>query len=163
MLKGHDKYARNQFYFSSNKFLEPPFPITTMVRSLYTIVDDVQQTLWTIFHFLTAHYFSQIQSPNLASYTMKNIVILGGSYSGISTAHRILKQGGKTEPFKITLVSPNTEFYWSMGSPRGIIPGQSAMRRSSVPSRLDLANTQERNVSSLLQQRRVLIWRRDVL
>ena len=55
---------------------------------------------------------------------MKNIVILGGSYAGISTSHRLLKQSAKTGPFKITLVSPNTHFYWSMASARGLVPGQ---------------------------------------
>ncbi|TVY42018.1 Oxidoreductase [Lachnellula subtilissima] len=55
---------------------------------------------------------------------MKHIVILGGSYAGVSTAHRILKHAAKTGPFKITLVSPNTHFYWNMASPRALIPGQ---------------------------------------
>ncbi|KAG9239537.1 hypothetical protein BJ875DRAFT_414260 [Amylocarpus encephaloides] len=55
---------------------------------------------------------------------MENIVILGGSYAGISTAHRILKQASKTGHFKITLVSPNTDLYWNMASPRGILPDQ---------------------------------------
>jgi len=55
---------------------------------------------------------------------MKDILILGGSYAGISTAHRILKQSSKLQSFKITLVSPDTHFYWSMASPRGIVPGQ---------------------------------------
>ena len=54
---------------------------------------------------------------------MKNIVILGGSYGGVSTAHRILKQPLSTHPFKITLVSPNTHVYWNMASPQGLIPG----------------------------------------
>jgi NADH dehydrogenase FAD-containing subunit len=55
---------------------------------------------------------------------MKNIIILGGSYAGISTAHRILKQAPKTELFKITLVSPDTHFYWNMASPRAVVPGK---------------------------------------
>jgi len=58
---------------------------------------------------------------------MKNIIILGGSYAGVSTAHRLLKQAtksGVTVTFKITLVSPNTHLYWNMASPRGILPGQ---------------------------------------
>jgi NADH dehydrogenase FAD-containing subunit len=55
---------------------------------------------------------------------MKKIVILGGSYAGISTAHRLLKQVNKASPFKITLVSPSSDMYWNMASPRGIIPGK---------------------------------------
>ena len=84
----------------------------------------VQSTLSTIFHFLTASYFKQGPNPNLSPRAMNNIVILGGSFAGISTAHRVLKQAGKTAPFKITLVSPNTHFYWSMASTRGLVPGQ---------------------------------------
>ncbi|KAK7418779.1 hypothetical protein QQX98_003797 [Neonectria punicea] len=55
---------------------------------------------------------------------MKNIVILGASYAGINTAHRILKQAAKTGPLKITLVSPNTHLYWNMASPRALLPGK---------------------------------------
>ncbi|KAF1845718.1 FAD/NAD(P)-binding domain-containing protein [Cucurbitaria berberidis CBS 394.84] len=55
---------------------------------------------------------------------MKNIVILGGSYAGVSTAHRILKNAAKVGSLKITLVSPNTHFYWNFASPRGMLPGQ---------------------------------------
>lgn len=55
---------------------------------------------------------------------MKNIVILGGSYAGISTAHRLLKQYAKLEPFRVTIVSPNTHFYWNMAAPRGVLPEQ---------------------------------------
>jgi apoptosis-inducing factor 2 len=54
----------------------------------------------------------------------RNILILGGSYAGVSTAHQLLKQQAKTGPFKITMVSPQTHFYWSMASPRGIIQGE---------------------------------------
>ncbi|MCJ1400479.1 hypothetical protein MMC11_003685 [Xylographa trunciseda] len=64
---------------------------------------------------------------------MKHIVILGGSYAGISTAHRILKQAAKIGPLKITLVSPNTHFYWSMASPRGVVPGQLADEKLFQP------------------------------
>ncbi|CZR59432.1 uncharacterized protein PAC_09324 [Phialocephala subalpina] len=53
---------------------------------------------------------------------MKHILILGGSYAGISTAHRLLKSAPKSS-MKITLVSPNTHFYWSMASCRAAIPG----------------------------------------
>ncbi|KAF8847880.1 FAD/NAD(P)-binding domain-containing protein [Acephala macrosclerotiorum] len=53
---------------------------------------------------------------------MKHILILGGSYAGVSTAHRLLKSAPKSS-IKITLVSPNTHFYWSMASCRAVIPG----------------------------------------
>ncbi|TVY88774.1 Oxidoreductase [Lachnellula willkommii] len=77
-----------------------------------------------VFHFLTANYFRQIPDSTSEIRTMKHIVILGGSYAGVSTAHRILKHAAKTGPFKITLVSPNTHFYWNVASPRALIPGQ---------------------------------------
>lgn len=54
----------------------------------------------------------------------RTIVILGGSYGGISTAHRLLKQSAKTGEVKIILVSPSTHIYWNIASPRGIVPGQ---------------------------------------
>lgn len=62
--------------------------------------------------------------PSVDKPAMKNIVILGASYAGISTAHRILKQASKTDQFKVTIVSPNTHFYWNMASPRGVLPGK---------------------------------------
>lgn len=54
---------------------------------------------------------------------MKTVVILGGSYGGISTAHRIFKQA-KINPVKIILVSPNTHHYWNIAGPRALVPGQ---------------------------------------
>lgn len=57
---------------------------------------------------------------------MTNIIILGGSYAGISAAHQILKQSSNTTAgtIKITLVTPNTHLYWNLAAPRGILPGQ---------------------------------------
>lgn len=83
-----------------------------------------QQAIVILFHFITAHYFQEMPDPKLSSRTMKNIVILGGSYAGVSSAHRILKQSSKLGPFKITLVSPDTDLYWNIASARGIVPGQ---------------------------------------
>jgi len=48
---------------------------------------------------------------------MKQVLILGGSYAGVSTAHRLLKQAPK-DSVSITLVSPNSEMYWNIASPR---------------------------------------------
>ncbi|KAI1170088.1 hypothetical protein F4777DRAFT_145876 [Nemania sp. FL0916] len=58
---------------------------------------------------------------------MKHIVIVGGSFGGVSTAHRFLKQAAKEIPsdsFKVTLVSRDSDLYWSVAAPRGLIPGQ---------------------------------------
>ncbi|PON24162.1 hypothetical protein TGAM01_v206850 [Trichoderma gamsii] len=57
---------------------------------------------------------------------MKNIVILGGSYAGVAAAHQLLKQPAKTGELKVTLVTPNTHFYWNVAAPRGLLPGQIA-------------------------------------
>jgi NADPH-dependent 2,4-dienoyl-CoA reductase/sulfur reductase-like enzyme len=93
--------------------------------SLLLAADAFQIGLSFVFHLLTANYFKETHSPpSPMIQTMKNIVILGGNFGGVSTAHRILKQAAKTGPFKITLVSPESHFYWSLASPRAIIPGQ---------------------------------------
>jgi NADH dehydrogenase FAD-containing subunit len=55
---------------------------------------------------------------------MKTIVILGGSYAGITTAHQILNYAPKTASFKVIIVSPNTHLYWNMAAARGILPDQ---------------------------------------
>lgn len=53
----------------------------------------------------------------------QNIVILGGSHAGISTAHRLLKStSASMSQVKITLVTPNTHHYWNLASPRAILP-----------------------------------------
>lgn len=106
--------------------------ITIMLNVLRLAATKFQPGFITIFHLITAGYFRRMDQRSTATGTepqkMKSIVILGGSYAGVSTAHRILKQANKSAtaatPFKITLVSPNSHFYWSMASPRGVLPGQ---------------------------------------
>ena len=92
----------------------------------------LHQAAATVIQFLRGNYLESTQSLSPKSHEMKNIVILGGSYAGISTAHRILKQA-KTSSFKISLVSPNTHLYWNVASPRGILPGQLADDRLFLP------------------------------
>jgi NADH dehydrogenase FAD-containing subunit len=57
---------------------------------------------------------------------MKHIVIIGGSFTGVGTAHRFLKSVSKstTVSYKVTLVSRDTHFFWNVAAPRGLIPGQ---------------------------------------
>lgn len=57
---------------------------------------------------------------------MKHIIIVGGQYTGVGTAHRFLKEAkNKTNvPFKVTLVSCDSHFYWNIASPRGLVPGR---------------------------------------
>ena len=95
-----------------------------MLYALRLVASALQQAITIVFNFLTGNSFQQIHDPSLASQTMKNVVILGGSYAGVSTAHRILKQAKRLGPFNITLVSPDTHFYWSMASSRALVPGQ---------------------------------------
>jgi NADH dehydrogenase FAD-containing subunit len=79
-----------------------------------------------IFHFFAGNYFLQTADPTLISkpQTMKNIVILGGSYVGITAAHGILKQASKAGPLKVILVSPSTHHYGNMAAARGILLDQ---------------------------------------
>src|ERR1700712_1445702 len=56
-----------------------------------------------------------------------DIVILGGSYAGISVAHRFLRKTihelqktPKAPRYRIVLVSPNDHLFWNVGAPRAI-------------------------------------------
>lgn len=95
-----------------------------MIYILRLLANTLQKGLIALVHLLTINYFAELPLPDLASRPMKNIVILGGSFAGLSSAHRILKQSARTGPVKITLVSPNTHFYWNVAAPRTIVPGQ---------------------------------------
>jgi NADH dehydrogenase FAD-containing subunit len=61
---------------------------------------------------------------------MKSILILGGSFGGVSTAHRLLK---KNPDVKVTLVSPNDSLFWNIAGPRGIVPGGFADEKLFAP------------------------------
>lgn len=57
-----------------------------------------------------------------------DIVILGGSFAGISAAHHFLKDTidrlritRKAPSYRVILVSPSTHIYWNIGAPRGIV------------------------------------------
>jgi apoptosis-inducing factor 2 len=106
-----------------------------MTQILHFVANTFSQTINTIFHFVTGRYFQQTADPNLVSKSqnMKNIVILGGSYAGITAAHGILKHAAKTELFKVTLVSPSTHHYGNMASARGIVPDQFTDDQLFVP------------------------------
>lgn len=63
-----------------------------------------------------------------------NIVVLGGSFAGLSVAHNFLKKivdqlgTTRTAPrYRLVLVSPSTHLYWNIGAPRALIS------RSLVP------------------------------
>ena len=68
-----------------------------------------------------------------------NIVILGGSYSGLAVAHGLLKalpdlktQTGKS--YKVTMISNSTHFWFSVGAPRAMfIPYPKDIMDSFIP------------------------------
>ncbi|CAJ0546470.1 Ff.00g010970.m01.CDS01 [Fusarium sp. VM40] len=52
------------------------------------------------------------------------VVILGGGFSGIGTAHKLLKHTKPKVPtLRIILVSRSTHHYWNIASVRGVLPG----------------------------------------
>jgi NADH dehydrogenase FAD-containing subunit len=110
------------------------FPLSSVSLSLPIMV-YILHLASNVFHFFTGHYFQQTADPILSSkpQTMKNIVILGGSYTGITAAHGILKQASKTGPFMVTLVSPSTHHYGNMAAARGILPDQFTDDQLFVP------------------------------
>ncbi|RDW73543.1 hypothetical protein BP6252_07450 [Coleophoma cylindrospora] len=115
--------ARN--YSSSYTYSRELYIEKTMLNIFQFAADTIRQATKIAFQLLTGTYIAApISDSTLAPRTMKHIVILGGSIAGISTAHRLLKKASKAAPFKITLVSPNTHFYWNVASPRGLIPGE---------------------------------------
>jgi NAD(P)H-nitrite reductase large subunit len=106
-----------------------------MVHILHLAVNTFPQAIISVFHFVTGYYFQQTIDPSLTStsQTRKNIVILGGSYAGITAAHGILKHTAKAGLFKITLVSPSTHHYGNMAAARGILPDQFTDDQLFVP------------------------------
>lgn len=68
-----------------------------------------------------------------------NIVILGGSYSGLAVAHGLLKAlpGLKTQTgnsFKVTMITNSTHFWFSVGAPRAMfIPYPKDVMDSFIP------------------------------
>ena len=61
------------------------------------------------------------------------LVVLGSVY-GLSLAHYALKLASPKVPgLKVILVTPDTHFYWSWGSPRAIVPGNGFAEKLFVP------------------------------
>jgi apoptosis-inducing factor 2 len=58
--------------------------------------------------------------------TSHDIVIIGASFGGLATAHRLFLKVLPTlkhtkVAYKITIISPNTQFYWNCGAPRTLV------------------------------------------
>lgn len=94
------------------------------------IIQALTSFFTTLFHLLTARIYQQRHPlPSPSDLKMKHIVIIGGSFAGVGTAHRILKQAAAAKsphvgPFKVTLVSRDSHFYWNIAAPRAVVPGQ---------------------------------------
>lgn len=55
---------------------------------------------------------------------VKNVVILGAGWAGLPLAHKLLKYTAPKTNIKVTLVSPNSHFFWNVAATRGIIRGE---------------------------------------
>lgn len=54
---------------------------------------------------------------------VKTVVVLGASLGGLPTAHHLLKHTAPlVKDLKVILVAPNSDFYWSLASVRGLLP-----------------------------------------
>lgn len=80
--------------------------------------------------YVLRNWFSNPKQSQLSLENMKSILVLGGSFAGVSTAHRILK---KNPDVKITLVSPTDSVYWNLAGPRAIVPGGFADEKLFAP------------------------------
>lgn len=54
----------------------------------------------------------------------RSIVILGAGWTGLPLAHKLLKYTAPKTPINVTLVTPNTHFFWNVAATRGLIPGE---------------------------------------
>ncbi|KAG5924287.1 hypothetical protein E4U42_004704 [Claviceps africana] len=96
------------------------------------LIDFTSKTLSSLFHFLTLSAFRPLPSftdpaANMQDNKTTSIVVVGGSFSAVGTAHRILRKAAKTPngpQVKVTLVSRDSHFYWNLASTRATIPGQ---------------------------------------
>jgi NADH dehydrogenase FAD-containing subunit len=84
---------------------------------------------------------------------MHNIVILGGNFAGVSTAHYLLRQvlpllnstdGDKSE-YKVTLVSPNDHTFFKVGAPRALASPEVPLEKpfGSIPNAFSHYKTSE--------------------
>ena len=61
----------------------------------------------------------------MSSAGVHNVVIIGASFGGIPVAHELLKTVfpalGNKQQYKVILISPSSDFFWKIGSPRALI------------------------------------------
>lgn len=78
------------------------------------------------FHFITCEIFLEpSQNPKNMSQKPKHIVTIGGSFASVRTAHKFLQgmQNKSAGPYKVTMISRDSHFFWNLAMPRAIIPG----------------------------------------
>ncbi|KAG6002458.1 hypothetical protein E4U43_001117 [Claviceps pusilla] len=97
------------------------------------VIDFASNTLTSLFHLLTLSAFRPLPSSsaaptaNMQGQKTTNIVIVGGSFAAVGTAHRIFQKAAKTsniQPFKVTLVSRDSHFYWNLAATRATVQGK---------------------------------------
>lgn len=96
------------------------------------VIEFASNTLTSLFHVLTLSAFRPLAPPSSETNTrikntMVNIVIVGGSFSAMGTAHRILQKAAKTPGIadvKVTLVSRDSHFYWNLAATRATVQGK---------------------------------------
>ncbi|KAG5920374.1 hypothetical protein E4U61_007957 [Claviceps capensis] len=101
------------------------------------VIEFASNTLTSLFHILTLSAFRPLAPPlssgrntdanTRTKDTMVNIVIVGGSFSAMGTAHRILQKAAKTPGIadvKVTLVSRDSHFYWNLAATRATVQGK---------------------------------------
>nr|RBQ98296.1 hypothetical protein FVER53263_11873 [Fusarium verticillioides] len=78
------------------------------------------------FHFITCGIFLEPSpNPKTMSQKPKHFVTVGGSFASVRTAHKFL-QGVRNKnagPYKVTMISRDSHFFWNLATPRAIIPG----------------------------------------
>jgi apoptosis-inducing factor 2 len=79
-------------------------------------------------HKLPDYLSSNSASSHPHTFKMHNIVILGGNFSGVSTAHYLLRHvlpllnSNTDKPsYKVTLVSPSDHTFFKVGAPRALM------------------------------------------
>ncbi|KAI9838971.1 MAG: hypothetical protein M1819_004179 [Sarea resinae] len=71
----------------------------------------------------------------------RNIVVIGGAFSGIAIAHNLLRHvlpeldvhatSTSGNSYRVTLISPSTHFYWKIGAPRALISADALPREKT--------------------------------
>jgi len=64
---------------------------------------------------------------------MPSVVILGGSFAGLTIAHKLLKNTlPKVRDLHVTLVTPSTHLYWNVAAIRHVLPTRYAFKDEEV-------------------------------